>query len=289
MVYDFRILFIMKKIINIINIIFFLIFNRLFNFFKNKKITVENTVDYKKIAFQIHVFYVDVFQEIIFYLEKFNFHFDLFISTDTDNKKNDIIELLKNKLPNADHITVEIVDNIGRDIYPFLFQMNKVYEEYDIICHLHTKKSKLVDWGDNWRKDIYSKLLTDGDYLFRILSDDNKIGLISPSPYKNLTLFKLYILNLLKKENFESVNDLLGYLIKGYSISKIKFKLTQYPCGNMFIARTDSIKQLFERQFNKSSFPPELGQTENTLQHTVEFIWEPLINYNNYSYLEVHK
>ena len=60
-----------------------------------------------------------------------------------------------------------------------------------------------------------------------------------------------------------------------------------FPCGNMFVAKTNAIKQFFEAELDKNSFPDEEGQLTGTLQHYVELMWKYIVQYNGFEYCEV--
>ena len=91
------------------------------------------------IAIQIHVFYEELFIEILRKLIFIPFKYDLFISTISEEKKTFIEKCLSSS--NANKYEITIFENRGRDILPFLNQMKNKYKNYKYICHLHTKKS----------------------------------------------------------------------------------------------------------------------------------------------------
>lgn len=250
---------------------------------KNNEITIDTL---SKIAIQFHIFFIDLLPEIYSYLNNCNVSFDLYISTDTEEKKEEIAKYFnQNKINNCNLLIIEVVENRGRDIYPFLKQLSPVYNKYDIICHMHSKKSTTVDWGDDWRRFLYDNLLGK-DYFFKNLifkfATDKKIGFVTSIPYWRVILS--YLNNLMNVNNKKNVYKLLDLL----NITKHKLNInTKYSCGNMFVAKTNAIHQIFDYGFTEKDFPNEEGQLENTLQHTVEFIWKYLVEYNGYKYLEV--
>lgn len=237
-----------------------------------------------KVAIQFHIFFIDLLDEIHNYLKNLQHPFDLYVSTDTREKQQIIQDFfMTNKINSCKQIIVQVVQNKGRDIYPFFYQISPVYKQYDIIGHFHTKKSTTSKIGDRWRKYLYENLLgiNYSDNLIKYLNRNKQIGFIAPPPYYEI--IKNYRENLLKEKNQNGVLELQEAL----KIPKSQLSInTIYPAGNMFFARTAAIKQLFDANFNSNSFPPEEGQVENTLQHIIEFIWQYVVEANGFEYKE---
>ncbi|HEP1419438.1 TPA: alpha-L-Rha alpha-1,3-L-rhamnosyltransferase, partial [Streptococcus pyogenes] len=87
----------------------------------------------QKVAVHLHVFYVDLLDEFLTAFEDWNFHYDLFITTDSDIKRKEIKEILQRKGKTAD---IRVTGNRGRDIYPMLLLKDKL-SQYDYIGHFH--------------------------------------------------------------------------------------------------------------------------------------------------------
>ena len=79
-----------------------------------------------------------------------------------------------------------------------------------------------------------------------------------------------------------------------YLLNKLfKFKLNidskiEFPIGNMFWARVNSIYQIFNEDF-KNEIPEELGQKDSTIMHAIERIWLYLVKLNGYYYQKFFK
>lgn len=107
--------------------------------------------------------------------EDWNFHYDLFITTDSDIKRKEIKEILQRKGKTAD---IRVTGNRGRDIYPMLLLKDKL-SQYDYIGHFHTKKSKEADFwaGESWRKELIDMLVKPADSILSAFETDD-IGII---------------------------------------------------------------------------------------------------------------
>ena len=80
---------------------------------------------------------------------------------------------------------VVVVPNRGRDIGPFLTEVGPLVQAggYDVVCHLHGKRSLAVDgaMGDRWREFLLDTLLGGAAGLPAVLSlfaDDPGLGLV---------------------------------------------------------------------------------------------------------------
>ena len=180
---------------------------------------------------------------------------------------------------------IKIFSNKGRDVLPFIIQINQVIKKYKYICHIHTKKSFHNKLGDEWRKYNLFNLLGNSQIISEILSDfENlyKLGLVFPE-----TFYKIFIY--FGDETREGNMKYLNYLIKRLSSDyKIVDKIFDFPIGNMFWARVSAIYQIFNINL-KNKFPKESGQLDSTLMHGIERIWVFLAKINGFFYKKIFK
>lgn len=256
-----------------------------------KKISSNRKCDMSippRVAIQFHIFFVDLLPEVFLYLNNISYNFDLFISTDNKEKYDIINDYIKNnKSSFIQNYYVLVTENRGRDIFPFFKQMNPVYSNYDIIGHFHTKKSSTVDFGESWRKYLYDNLIGDKYYNYNLINYlycNKKVGFVAPPPY--YMVIKIFLKSL---KNPLSNNNVIKLLNRLNISNKHLTKSTKYPAGNMFFAKVDAIKDLFILNLSEQDFPEEEGQLENTLQHTIEFIWNFILEKNGYQYKECLK
>ncbi len=99
-----------------------------------------------RIAIIIHVYYKELWPELLQCVRAFEFaRPELFVTI------SDSIEFFQKQIcadiPSA---TVQIVENRGYDIWPFLLVLRKIHiEEYDYILKLHTKRD-CTEWVNYW-------------------------------------------------------------------------------------------------------------------------------------------
>lgn len=248
----------------------------------DKKSPSKKSCD-KEVAVQAHVYYLDVFEDLLDELVKIPYTFDLYLSTDNEDKKQEIQKMLKKKKINCKNLKIEVIKNIGRDVYPLLKQLSSNYKKYDIIGHFHTKKTKTEYLGDLWREHIYDNLLGSSVNIREIfaLFDNEKVGLIMPTDYFAIP----HDLDWGGKSNLSIANDLLKKMGLA-SVSDVKERL-EFPVGNMFWARTEAIKDLFELGLKEKDFPKESGQVNGTIAHAIERLFGVVPAQKGYEVLEV--
>ena len=237
-----------------------------------------------KIAIQVHIFYEDLVIEIKKFLENIPFCFDLYITTDLDLKKEFINNYFseQNNLKNLKNIYIDIFENKGRDVYPFIRQFTKIKEKYKYICHIHTKKTSYqkTDLGEKWRQYLYKNLLGSSNVIYEILDffeKDKNIGMIFPECFGCLKEFMNFGVNFPYCKNFLEKID-----------KNIELKETDdiiFPAGNMFWARCDSIEKICN--IKENDFPSEKGQLDNTILHAIERSWTYLLKNKGYKFLQI--
>ena len=218
-----------------------------------------------RIAVQVHMFYTDTLEETIANLNLIPYRFDCYVSTDTDQKKALIEKQLKETC-HCCNATVEVFENRGRDVAPLLVQMGKRVEDYDYLCHIHSKKTKTNDHGNEWRKYIFKHLFGNEAYMkriFAIFERDATIGLLMPETYPVLELQAEW------GGNREGVATLLTML----GIETELPRVPVFPVGNMFWMRTDAVRKMFSYGFAQQDFPKEEGQVNATIAHQIERSW----------------
>ena len=260
--------------------------NSILNFpFYAKNLTFENNNII--IALQIHVYYEDLFLEIIDKINVIPFKYDLFISTISVEKKTFIEKCLFNSTANK--YEIEIFDNKGRDVFPFIKQMKRKFKKYKYICHIHTKKSvhKLF-LGTYWREYIYENLIGNKEIISEILYDfekNEKLGFIFPEAYYDLIKGIKDFENTNLALHFQNKKDMNFILKRIFGEFKVDEKLV-FPVGNMFWAKTKAIYQIFKV---KLKYPKEANQDNKTIMHAIERIWLYLVKLNGYYYKTIFK
>ncbi|WP_158239176.1 rhamnan synthesis F family protein [Uliginosibacterium sp. TH139] len=222
--------------------------------------TDPKSVSELSVAIHIHCYYPDLLGEVLRRLAVNHSNVDIYVSTDTEEKKN-AISLVFDEFHLAPS-SIDIAPNVGRDIGPFLnMYCRNLSDGYDVIFHVHTKKSPHVneDDGRNWYEYCLENLLggVGGRVLDKILFDfqDKSLGLVFPSDPNSLGWGK----------NLKYAANILGRL--GYSAPEGEFN---FPIGTMFAASRQVIRSLSELNFSWDEYPSEPLPIDGTMLHAIE-------------------
>jgi hypothetical protein len=228
-------------------------------------------------AVHLHLYYIDLAEEFNEYFQNLPQGFDLFITIIDHEETNYIKTKFKNC--GASNIDVTVVQNIGRDSGPLLFDLKDkiLNNKYEVIGHFHSKKSVSTnnDMGNNWRKYLLENLIGDKNISKSLLSlfNDKKTGLVFAEDrhYMDIGKNKKYINELCKMMNIPYINE-----------------TPLFPLGNMFWARVDAIKQLFYLDKNRI-LQPEPIPYDGSYMHAIERITPSLIENNQFKYITTYK
>lgn len=217
-----------------------------------------------EIAIHLHIFYVDLVDELVKCLKNMPFSYDLFISV-TDDEGLNKAQLAFVSLPLCRNIEIKRVPNRGRNIAPMFCMFGEKLAHYDYIAHLHTKKS-IYNQGatGNWRKYLYHNLMGSKERIrriFTLMQEASLYGIVYPQNHALLPYWgNTWLAN---REQGRVFGVRLG-------INNIPRGYFDYPAGSMFWARGDALQPLFEAGIKLKEFSEETGQTDGTLAHTIE-------------------
>jgi FMN phosphatase YigB (HAD superfamily) len=227
------------------------------------------------VGIMIHVFYADLFDELVNDMAQMPVPFVLMISVIDEQSKETALSRFK-AVPNVQALHVRIVPNRGRDIAPFLLNFRDEILALDLVCHLHTKKSLYSGKEQGtWRRYLINALLGTRDRVAWILGMFQAmphLGMIYPESFASVPWWAHTWLS-----NAECARELGNRL--GIGIDPTAY--LDYPAGSMFWARTDALRSLYELELSLDAFPPERGQTDGTTQHVVERMLGLIVRHRN--------
>jgi FMN phosphatase YigB (HAD superfamily) len=222
------------------------------------------TVGLAKIAVVVHVYYVDLFEEVCLYLKNIPVKYTLLISVCRDDDCATITKKVNN-LPNVEHVEIKIVENRGRDIAPFFVDFAQLIKNFEYVCKIHTKKSLFTgSERTEWRRYLYDMMLGSSERVHAIMSvfkRDPSVGVIYPEMWEGISYWAATWLS-----NKGKAAPLLKKL-------RIRFDSDEYidfPTGSMFWARREALEPLLDLKLRREDFPDERGQTDGELQHVIE-------------------
>lgn len=232
-----------------------------------ERINETNCID-GSIAVHLHLYYLDLSDEMISYLKNIPFHFDLFISVTSEEYAESTKNKFVDSLENIDNCFVSQVQNVGRDIYPFAVFFAKEISKYTYFCHIQTKKSLSSTSFTKlyfWRKYLLDSILGTPSTVKKIftLLKNSKSGMVFPEPFFNLAYNNIQI----SWWNRYSSNN---YLVKKIGVF-LPDNDVLFPAGTMFWCRTSCLNKLFNANLSVSDFPKESGiLNDGSTAHALE-------------------
>ena len=229
------------------------------------------------IGVHVHLYYEDLLDEFCGYLEHIPEKFDLFISCRPDADTSAIRKRAL-KIANVGKLTVRQGENRGRDIAPFYVLFGKELCKYEILLHIHTKKSLYTgEEKKEWRQWALDGVLKSENSVRETLdllrNGKANAGLVFGEMTPTLPPMALHWLyngkkgqEVLKKLHMTFENHMLFY-----------------PVGSFFWAKTKAIRPLFEMGMTYASFEKEEGQIDGTLAHALERVIACVVRGRNYN------
>jgi glycosyltransferase involved in cell wall biosynthesis len=217
-----------------------------------------------KIAILLHIHYPDVLHDILPHLVSSAADYDLLITATSDFVASDI-HAVTAEYPLRGRIRVRVVQNRGRDIGAFVNEFTDVYQDYDLICKLHGKKSPHLDhFGRSWRRYLIAHTIGNDDISRRIaffFTISPQLGVFAPVPFMgtnnsdwagNLSIARELVANIDRE-----AADLLGQ------------EPLRYPSATVFWFRPESLADLY-RRYPAEFFPSEPLPVDGTVAHALE-------------------
>ena len=213
-----------------------------------------------RIAVFAHIFYPELSAEIANALVKIPIRFDLFVSTDSEEKKAEIDRQLQFFGPGR--CVIRVFPNRGRDIAPFLVGFRDEIGRYDVVGHFHSKKSRHNDILFGWREYSFRQLLGSPAVVSSVLYalQSGHVDFIFPDHFGPV----------IQSLNYGFDYELMKGLLARSGVSFSKDALLEFPSGSMFWARSKVLAPLLELNLQFQDFPDEQGQIDGTLAHAIE-------------------
>jgi lipopolysaccharide biosynthesis protein len=217
------------------------------------------------VAVVAHIYYEDTWPDIAGALRGLTIPFDLIVTTVAGRER--LIESVRRSYPRAQ---IEIMENRGRDIGPFLVLLERGrLDRYRYICKIHGKKS--IDGGREtymgvlWRRRLLFDLLGGpraANAAIDMFVRDPSIGMIGPKVFR------------LPNDNYPedlswSANRLMTLeLAERMGVPADKFQLDFFG-GTMFWVRPEALKPLRDLHL-AADMPYENGLIDGDLPHALE-------------------
>lgn len=212
----------------------------------------------------VHCYYPELISEAIAGFRNLPAASTIVITT-TSEADGEFIKNCLTKFGVRQRAFVRVVANRGRDIAPFLIGCRDIWDKFDIVLHLHTKKSTHVYWGDDWRRYLFDQTLGSKQLIDSILAafrTNPNLGCLYPRNYYRIREF-------VEVENNKS--NITNYL-KSVGLEGDTTIQADYPAGSMAWYRTASLSRLFDQEITLEHFEEENHQVDLTFAHALERI-----------------
>jgi len=221
----------------------------------------------------LHLYYPNMWSEILSYLLQLDKQFDLIITIPFGVNISE--DTIRAGFPDAQIYRCE---NLGRDVLPFLTMLSAVSKlDYKYLCKIHTKQNTYSKLGINWRQDMLDRILGSRDIVAKIkkaMDDHPDWGIIAPKGY--VVPKKMYW-----RDNAEKVSDLIRLF--NLPTDNIEFL---FVAGTMFWFRPQVFSLLTSLETLEQDFELEQEQNDGTLSNAFERFFGMVTTYAGYKIAE---
>jgi len=217
----------------------------------------------QKIAIVLHVFYQDFIEKFVTTLKSFPTNVDVFVTAANESIKNSALSEFA-KLENVQQVKATICENRGRNFGPFLVDFSKELLDYDLMCHMHSKKSLYSGREQTqWFDYLNNFLLKDKHVvksLLRLFDEKKDLGMYYPTSFWMMPAWV----------NHWTCNKPFGQNYVSEWGLDISDNFLNYPVGGMFWARPKAIQPLLDKSYSYSDFPEEPLPNDGSTLHALE-------------------
>lgn len=217
-----------------------------------------------RVAVVLHAFHIGLLPEFRAYLDHIPFPADLFISTDTEEKRAVVSACFADWTKGF--VEVRVMPNRGRDVAPKLVGFAAAHDQYDYVLHLHTKLSAHEWQLAGWRGYLLDTLLGSPGVIhgvFEAFARAPRLGMLAPQHIEKLRPWIRW------GENHTQAEDLAARM--GFPLPHAA--PLDFPSGSMFWARSAALRPLLDLHLGFDDFQAEAGQTDGTLAHAIERLY----------------
>lgn len=242
---------------------------------------LQNRINQIKICVLVHLYYVEMLDEILNKLSNMPIQYDLLL-TCVDSIKKDQIETKLKRVEFPYHYEIRIMElNRGRDMSSlFITYRDLPDKKYDLALRLHTKKSPQMSGNsaEYFKEYLYENLLGSKMYVAKILNlfiNEEHLGIVFPT--------MVHIgLPTIGHGWFTNRNGVKSWLDKLDVRVPLDKTSPLAPYGTMFWFRPQSLKKLFTHKFEWKDFPKEPNHSDGGLSHLLERMMTYIVHDEGY-------
>ena len=220
------------------------------------------------LAIHLHVFYLDTLETLLHSLSKCGESLrgaDLWVSTDSSEKARIIRSDIETSscLNIFEKIEVRVCTNRGRNLGPLFIDLWPDLSSYNLLLHLHGKRSIGSKIGDSWRQDLLETLLPNNQVVKLLrnqLATKSKIGLVIAQPPNSI---RPYL-------NWGNNFAIAALLSKHLNRVLKRESVLVFPAGMMFWCQPAALEPLAKLCNSLPELPPEPLAIDGTYLHALE-------------------
>jgi lipopolysaccharide biosynthesis protein len=222
-----------------------------------------------------HAFYPEVWPDIEDRLVRIPEPYDLIVTL-VRGRAESLNEHIRRRFPDA---RIHVKGNYGRDLASVLELAEMgVFEGYDAVLKVHTKRSPHRFDGDAWRLQLLDGVLPSPSGVRRMLEllrRDETVGLIVPED------------SLKGPETWGSDRELVEALAARIPFAFDPEQLL-YPAGSMYWVRPWILQRLADLGLSREHFEPEAGHYDGSTAHALERFVGLVASTSGLSQVEAH-
>jgi lipopolysaccharide biosynthesis protein len=231
------------------------------------------------VAIHGHFHYPDLLPDFLERLASNQLRCDLFLTTTAVEKAKELERWVRRYKQGL--VTIDVVPNRGRDIGPFFTHLRAKLASYDVVGHIHGKRSSaLADAtiGESWRDFLWEHLIGSkfpmADIIVDRFANDPSLGLVFPEDF-----------NLLGWGKNRAEGDRLVVAMGLRQVLPVHF---DFPVGTMFWSRPRALKPLFDLALSWDSYPEEPVAYDGTVLHAIERLLPIVARETGHHYATTH-
>jgi rhamnosyltransferase len=224
----------------------------------------------QKVAIHFHVNYLDIFEKYLTDIGRFINQVDLYITTDSEEKKRLILSRLKSQPSFFLIKEISVAEGISSDIIHWL-KLADDLNKYDLVGHFHTIKTdhKYQFKNSSWSEELYDTLLRPANEIIQLFEKESQLGvLISDIPKSLRSIFD--------KNEWNLSKDAFLALWKGMGCKKnidlLDRNISVVPYGNMFWYRPKALRPLFELKLKMDDFGQNSSPNDGPIVHAIGYL-----------------
>jgi rhamnosyltransferase len=227
----------------------------------------------RRIALVMHLYFPDLLTEMADYARSMPATADIYISTNTIEKKAAIEAAFATV--ECGRLEVRVLENRGRDVSSLLVGMRDVIPHYDYVCFVHDKKSGQVkpgSIGESFAYKCLHNMLHNQTYVENILAtfeNEPRLGLLVP-PEPN---HSYYFFSLGDEWSWNYDNSRILAERLGLTAPMAENKRVVAPLGSYFWFRSAALAAHFANEMDYADFPEEPLPEDGSISHALERIY----------------